>query len=411
MSAARTHLGPARRGGAAHAITAACALCPPRLLTAMASTMTLGEVNQLAGNLAVRPLTSSDMAAWQALYDRAATFATESPLWLNCIAGGLTDSARFTPVGIFANDDLIGVAPFVIEVGRVRRIALLGSFVATAIHDYPVVTALAEDERRVTRALLAALVTWSAQWTVATWTSSAQAYVLPQWLADFDGYRARPTVTRLQPIIDVPSWDTRVSRNLRESLRRGRNRLTRDHDGWSVVRHEQGGDWQAAVDSLVALQAARSELDRGPRHEFTLGSVEGTSLMNSLRELDKHHFRVYELAGAGPARAALLAATSPVGMQIIFSGMNREAWDYSPMPQLIQRVCEDAANDNLASVILPSGLDESKLRWGARVELRPEFSLVKPRLSARALHALHAAASEVGAQRRDARYRASGAQR
>jgi hypothetical protein len=368
----------------------------------------LGEISGLPGGLTVRPLHASDRDAWTRLYDSVATLGTESPQWLSCVAAGLPATASFTPVGVFADTDLIAVAPFVIENTRLTRIALIGSFVGSAIHDYPVVTTGAADERKVMRALMGALIAWSKQWTIASFTTTADAYVLPQWTSDHPGYRARPTITRMSPVLDVTTWETSISRNLRESLRRGRNRLKRDHEGWTVARHDNGDGWDAAVQRLVALQSARSGLERGPKHEFTLGSPEGQSLAKALESLDKHDLRIYELEGAGQARAALLAAVSPVGVQIIFSGMNAAAWDYSPMPQLIKRLCEDAAVDNLQTLTFPSGVDESKLRWGTRIELRPEFLLVKPAVTSRLLHIAHAAASEAGAQARARRYESRG---
>jgi hypothetical protein len=324
------------------------------------------------------------------------------------MAAGLPDEATFAPVGVFTDTELIAVAPFVIETTRLTRIALIGSFVGTAIHDYPVVTTSAADERNVMRALMGALIAWSNQWTIASFTTSADAYVLPQWTSDHPGYRARPTITRMSPVLDLTTWEHSISRNLRESLRRGRNRLKRDHQGWTVARHDNGDGWDAAVQRLVALQSARSGLTRGPKHEFILGSPEGVALTKALESLDKHALRIYELEDTGVARAALMAAVSPVGVQIVFSGMNAAAWDYSPMPQLIARLCEDAVADNLRTLTFPSGVDESKLRWGTRIELRPEFSLVKPALSSRLLHIAHAAASEASAQVRARRYESRG---
>jgi CelD/BcsL family acetyltransferase involved in cellulose biosynthesis len=371
----------------------------------------LGEISGLPGGLTVRQLHASDRDAWTRLYNSVATLGTESPQWLSCVAAGLPVTATFTPVGVFTDSDLIAVAPFVVETGRLTRITLMGSFVGTAIHDYPVVTTSTADERKVMRALIGALIAWSRQWTIASFTTTADAYVLPQWTADHPGYRARPTITRMSPVLDVTTWETSISRNLRESLRRGRNRLKRDYEGWTVTRHDNGDGWDAAVQRLVALQSARSGLERGPKHEFTLGSAEGQALTKALASLDKHDLRIYELEGAGQAKAALLAAVSPVGVQIVFSGMNAEAWDYSPMPQLIKRLCEDAVAENLQTLTFPSGVDESKLRWGTRIELRPEFLLVKPALSSRLLHIAHAAASEAGAQGRARRYESRGGQK
>jgi CelD/BcsL family acetyltransferase involved in cellulose biosynthesis len=278
---------------------------------------------------------------------------------------------------------LVGVAPFYRHSwgrGLTHSMQLLGTGRHSTLIELPQLLLDGERPRAVARALVAWLCTKTSAWDWAMLPLEDQLWLEPDWLPK----DATVTVVNntVRPSVVLPiSKDKQpvVKRNLRESLRRARNRLERAYPcGWSVSCSTERAELLSALPDLVKLHADRSRLAGKKRHPNKLRCEADLSFLSSAVNAAAEHDGValYRLLIHGNPMAALLALRTRDCTYLSVSGMSQEAWDFSPTTLLQGRAIDDAIALGHRWVNLSTGPDTPKLRWSEKLEVSPEFALI-----------------------------------
>jgi len=331
--------------------------------------------------------------AWQALHDASGeTNPFSGPDWAITWLEHFTGGSRTQPLVLEVRDDdrLVGIAPLF------RRTALRGlvSLVQTAgtgapwiaPYELPSILALPERGRDVARAVVAHLCAQPGAWDFTRLVlGSAAPWLEPEWLPDwtFTVLQRRTKAAAVLPLdggVDVYAG----RRNLKESLRRARNRLTRDFgaDGWSVERVTGAGEVPAAFDRLIALHGERAELREGrPVHPNTYADPAVRAFVRDVvaKMAARGCVSVYELSIKGEVGAAQLVLHTSCAGYSSTSGVSERAWPYSAVTYLLAQAVKDAQEAGHRQMNLSTGPNQAKLRWTEQVRTTTEFVIVGPR--------------------------------
>jgi CelD/BcsL family acetyltransferase involved in cellulose biosynthesis len=281
---------------------------------------------------------------------------------------------------------LVGVAPFY-RCSRVPGIAHSMQLWGTGRHchliELPQLLLDEEQPRAVARAFVAWLCSEIKAWDWAMVPLEDQLWFEPDWLPK------DATVTVLsntvRPSVVLPISKDRpptLKRNLRESLRRARNRLERTYPrGWSVSCATGRAELLAALPDLAKLHADRSRLPGKKRHPNVLRRDVDRSFLSAAVTAAAEHDGValYRLLIHNQAVAALLVLRTPDCTYFSVSGMSQDAWRFSPTTLLQGRAIDDAVALGHSWVNLSTGPDTPKLRWSEQLAVNPEFALVPDR--------------------------------
>lgn len=241
---------------------------------------------------------------------------------------------------------LVGLAPFYLRRrrlgGRVACTCLqaLGTGGNERLTEIPQILVAPSAGRRVLRQLIAALAQRAERWDWAEIPlTPEQGWFEPHWVplrGNGPVFALFHKATRPFVVATLPSsWDTfrgALKRNVKESVRRGVNRL--DHAGfhWEVVTAEQAGGFDAALDELILLHRARARVhEREPhRDEFEEPSVlpfakDAAARMFSAGLAEPVLLRV---DGCTAAARLLLEANGSVFFSV--SGLEPRFWQFSP---------------------------------------------------------------------------------
>ena len=174
----------------------------------------------------------------------------------------------------------------------------------------------------------------------------------------------------------------KVKRNLRESLRRGRNRLNRDGRPWHVeVTEDLDPGWPEALADLRDLHRRRSQLPypRYPRHPDELRRPDLANLLTGAAGASPStRLEIRRLMVDGRPLAALLTLRNRLGLWISVSGLSEEGWHFSALTLLKAHAVRAAALAGLPSATFSIGVDDAKLRWSEDIRRHHEFLLVRP---------------------------------
>ncbi len=284
---------------------------------------------------------------------------------------------------------LVGVAPLHLHTYRpgIRRLQMIGSGAPwVSPFEAPAVLAARPVGREVARALVEYLGTQQRSWHLATLAlGESSDWPEPGWLAapDFTvvAYKTTPFVVLALPL--GPGGVFGGSRNLKEAVRRARNRLTKQFgaDGWTVETLTEPEAVRPAVDELVALHRARSEFTaRGDVHPDVLADPDVRAyVLDVIADLaERRRVTVLRLVAGGETLASQLVFTTDTAAFVSISGFRADAWDYSPTNYLQWVLVNDAADRGLSEVNFSSWPTQAKLRWSRTVQARPEFVLIGP---------------------------------
>lgn len=333
----------------------------------------------------------------RAFYSWAPPNPFAHPLWLTTWARHFVapDQLRVLAVRDSAGS-LAGVAPFY----RFRRMGLtslqlLGTGQHERLTELPQVLTRPGHERPVLRALLHYLFGAAADetpardrwdWLELTLTPE-HGWLEPEWLPDAaraeGAFRlhkaARPCVILPLP----PTWDTLRSglkRNLKESLRRGANSLTRAGHRWSVTTPTGCANDQA-LDTVIALHRARAAVDEKTPHPDYFTDPAGVAFLRAavrrLAAIGHGGPYLLEIDGAPAAGRLVLHANGTTFFS--FSGFDPRWWANNTPTTLMAECLRSAIGrgDTLANLSL--GPDVAKLRWSEQLALAHDFVVVAPR--------------------------------
>ena len=293
---------------------------------------------------------------------------------------------------------LVAVAPFAYRAHRAgpvraRSLELVGAGVARAdcVTEMTEVLLAPEGRRRTLRALVRHLTLdrptdWD--WLAIT-LPPTHGWFENEWLPDAwldRGQRALHRATLPFVVMPLPgSWEELpLKRNMKEAIRRSRNRLTASHPSHEVV-FADGASATAAFSRLQELHRQRAGMT-GDRARIDLLANDVTSRF--ARDLTS------ALAGVGNATVAQLQVDGePVAARLVLrandgvffpvSGSSPDDWHLGA-PTTVIAACVRRAierGDKLVNFSLVP--DAAKLRWSEHLELHNEFVLAAPTRSAR----------------------------
>jgi CelD/BcsL family acetyltransferase involved in cellulose biosynthesis len=284
---------------------------------------------------------------------------------------------------------LVGVAPFYRHSwgrGLAHSMQLWGTGRHSDLIELPQLLLDQESARTVARALVTRLCTEAAGWDWATVPLEDPLWLEPEWLPRGGEVMVLPKTVRPCVVLPIDHARPPVKRNLRESLRRARNRLDRSYPGaWFVSCATTRADLISALPDLARLHQDRSRLAGRKRHPNVLGDEADWSLLSAAvsASAERGGASIYRLFADGEALAALLALHTRDGTYLLLSGMSQEAWEFSPTTLLQGRAIDDAAAVGHRWVNLSTGPDSAKLRWSEKLVLSAEFVLIPDRLYSR----------------------------
>jgi len=356
----------------------------------------------LAGTIAVRVLHDLDEIKasrdrYTALRDAAAsTNPFVGPEWvLAWYADFCGDGRRPWLIEVTRDGDLIGVVPLWQQLsGRAAR-RITGPGVLRPVgrgrpwigpYEIPGLLALDGDGREVGRAAVTHLCERADEWTWAHLAlGDAAPWLEPNWVtSDRFLVLQRGAVATVVLELEPGGAPFRPRRNLRESLRRSRNRLDAHAgaDGWSVQRRTDPVAVATAFRRVCELHRLRSaRTDKASIHDDVLADTAVRAYVETavVDMAASGLASVYELEVNDQVIAAQLVVHTARSTHLSLSGQRESAWDFSALTHLQWCAVRDAEAAGHQLVDFSAGPIQSKLRWSTQVRSYHEFALVSPR--------------------------------
>jgi CelD/BcsL family acetyltransferase involved in cellulose biosynthesis len=300
-------------------------------------------------------------------------------------------------VSVRLGEQLVAVAPFYrrrLGLGRGVGLRLAGMGASEAITEIPEILVAREPPRKVTRAIVSFLLNERlGDWDWAEITLGPRlGWFESDWIGselEQRGARFSHLATLAFVVMELPeSWETfrsGMKRNVKEAVRRSTNRLARLDGGSEYAVPEDNAELEQALDTLVSLHRARSEVTdkeihgdylRDARDETFLRSAAGAMFAAGAATIPQ-----IRINGDHAASRLVLLGNDAIFFSL--SGLERAYWDYGLGTAITVRAVQDAIErgDRLANLSLNP--DEGKLRWSEKIELHNEFLLVSPHRGAR----------------------------
>ncbi|WP_147263159.1 GNAT family N-acetyltransferase [Geodermatophilus sp. TF02-6] len=296
--------------------------------------------------------------------------------------------------------ELVAVVPlFLATVGgrgmRGRVLALFGAFREPLLLELPELLVQPEHAR----AALVTVVAWLAEHREWDWVEltlgEEQPWPVSRWLADAGLDPAILVHKSVLPsvVLDLPDTGDLppLGRNLRESLRRSRNRTKGPAGEWRV--DEVGPEhpcWDEAVADLRRLHRARAGMTGVIAHpDVFRGTSQGEFLAALAGTPAATLPRVHRLLRDDVAVAALLVFHSVTRTWLSVSGVSPDAWHVGGVTRLQWEAVQDAVRRRQTSVVFSTGVDAAKQRWSPTVRVSHSFAVVNPRRGSRLTFTLY----------------------
>jgi CelD/BcsL family acetyltransferase involved in cellulose biosynthesis len=338
--------------------------------------------------------------AWIALYEstRAANpFA--HPDWLLSWARQYVGERGLYVLAVQSAGELVGVAPFSRRTRsllgrRVTSIRPLGGGRHSQLIEMPQVLAARRDTRPVLRTVVAHLGHEADEWDWAEIElGPGQGWFEREWIPTRgagSGSVALHKGTRAFVVLPLAStWDELrhgLKRNVKESIRRGANRLGREGHEWEL--REPGSSPQEvdrALAKLVALHRERASLDGTEPHPDYFADRREEVLLHSVgRTMNGSGcFTPLTLAVDGEEVAARLVLETPDTVFFSVSGFDPRWWRHNVATTLLALALRRSIDRGRTVANLSHGPDVSKLRWSEQLDFAHSFLLVGERLRSR----------------------------
>ncbi|HEU5485272.1 MAG TPA: GNAT family N-acetyltransferase [Microlunatus sp.] len=286
-------------------------------------------------------------------------------------------------------DRLVAVAPFfrsgvaAARLKNARRLQLVGAGQGGSLLELPQILALPGQEREAQRAVVAHTLTadTGADW-VETSMTPAMAWFEPQWVTGSGRSAAfhRQQVSRACVVVPLDgSWLTTRSglkRNVKESLRRSKNRIAKDGRPWAVHQHTDDLD-TVVVDRFLDLHRSRAQQEgsTSTHPDAFADPVRRAMLRAVLPRLGrKGRARMLELELGGAVVAAQLVLHAPGLTYIHSSGFIADVWDLGPVTFLQGEAISAAADRGERWINMSPGPNVAKLRWSEQLDVHHDFA-------------------------------------
>lgn len=337
-------------------------------------------------------LSESDLAQWTLLADQQPAPANPflSPPWVlrwyECFVRP-ADRELFL---VHSQDTgaLVGVAPMhrqVIGRGRLAlatRLTPVGGGVGPNPVEIPGLLTAAGRARDIVKTLVVEIVHQDATWCEIALT--ADMWFEPEWIYNLPTAIAFSEYQRSRPCVILPlgaTWEaTRngLKRNLKESLRRSQNRITKSGRQFSVVHRTSTEVDEVTVCRFLDLHRSRSRNSAATvQHPDAYADARNRALLQAVvPELAAQgRASIFELVLDGEVVAAQLVLHSNGTSYVHSSGFKTEVWDFGPVTLLHGELVRHAIARGDTLVNFSPGPNVSKLRWSERLWVSNEFAV------------------------------------
>ncbi|WP_337060010.1 GNAT family N-acetyltransferase [Kineococcus sp. G2] len=330
-------------------------------------------------------------AEWYGLFDRQEGVANPfcSPLWVEHWYSTHVPRPEDRHL-LFVRDEesrLVGVAamheqavgPRRLPVGR--RLVPVGYGRSTPL-ELPQVLSARGQARAVHQAVVRHCRDVGTDWAELS-IPRDEAWFEPAWVQDTTAespYHAHRAARACVVLPLQESWEAtrgEFKRNLKESLRRGRNRLTRSGRSWQLRTLEGAEIDEAAVHRFFGLHAARAGFAGSTStHPDAYADDSARGFLTALlpRLADAKEASLVELVVDGEVVAVQLALHAPGCTYVHSSGLDPAYWEFSAVTLLQAEVVRSAAERGDRVVNFSPGPNVAKMRWSERVHVVDDFA-------------------------------------
>ncbi|MBA8793250.1 CelD/BcsL family acetyltransferase involved in cellulose biosynthesis [Friedmanniella endophytica] len=367
-------------------------------------------------------LSATETGQWEALFAAQAEDPGEvvnpftAPSWVLAWYRHFVAVEDRVLLWIEEDGQLVGVAPFYrgrVGISRFRfgtRLQLVGLGLAGSPLELPQVLTRPGAARTVLAGLVQTMVTDKSLLSRDTWAEISvgigQGWFEPQWVHDsgqpfaFWRHQAARACVVLPLEADWESTRSRLKRNVKESLRRSRNRLKKDGRPYAVEQLGQGLDAPielAAVDEFLGLHRHRSSLSGRPSHHDAYARPDFRRFMRDLLpELgDRGLARLARLRLGDRVVASQLILEAPGTWYVHSSGFDPDEWALGPVTYIQEQVFEQATQAGVRWINLSPGPNLSKMRWSERMAVSDDFAFGSGGKALRSRYTAFAAGSAV----------------
>ena len=332
-----------------------------------------------------------------------------APEWVEGWYRHFTKPAERSLLTVRRGMELIGVAPFFAHTtrfGAMTRLRLVGAGQGGSLLETPQVLAAPQHQREVLRAVIGETLTHRPGGRAVDWSEvtipASQGWFEPEWVYSTGEPVAfhRAQLARASVVLPLADgWEATRSglkRNLKESLRRSRNRISKDGRAVKVVAHTETLD-AATVDGFLLLHQQRSRHDATVVHADSYADpTRRAFLRDVLPRLGRRgRATLLELHLDGRAVAAQLALFAPGVTYLHSSGLRPEVWALGPITFLQEHLIREAAERGDRWVNFSPGPNVAKLRWSEQIDQHQDFAYGTGSRSLQWKHAAFAAGQAV----------------
>lgn len=287
-----------------------------------------------------------------------------------------------TPEGVLAGVAALyeqTVGPRRLPVGR--RLVPVGYGQGTPL-ELPQVLTTDADARAVHHAVVRWTRDAGADWAELS-IARDQAWFEPGWVEDTAAHSPHYSHRAARACVVLPldgTWDEvrgGLKRNLKESLRRGRNRLTKSGRAWEVRTLEGSELDAAAVHRFFTLHAARAGFDgtTSSHPDAYADTTRRDLLVRLLPTLaDAKEASLVELVVEGEVVAVQLALHAAGTSYVHSSGLDPAYWEFSAVTLLQAEVVRAAIARGDRVVNFSPGPNVAKMRWSERMHVQDDFA-------------------------------------
>ena len=250
-----------------------------------------------------------------------------------------------------------------------------------------------EDQGPALGALMAHFARSDATWDWIDWGGVRDDGSGHEELAAAGVITGRQTPTYYLPL--APSWAEfrgRLSRNIKESLRKCYNSLKRDGHGFTLRVVESPAESAAALQVFFRLHRQRARSNAKIKHSDVFAKPKDRAFLTEYvqRMAERGQVRIFQLEVGSGVVATRLGFQLGDELYLYYSGYEMAWGRYSVMTTLLAEAIKWAIDRRLRLVGLSTGRDVSKLRWGPQsVVFRSALQVTPGWQSALAFRAYH----------------------
>jgi CelD/BcsL family acetyltransferase involved in cellulose biosynthesis len=192
----------------------------------------------------------------------------------------------------------------------------------------------------------------------------------------------------------APTWDEfkgKLSRNIKESLRKCYNSLKRDGHEFSLEVTTARSEVAAALDRFFYLHQARADLSGTITHRNVFdASMARRFLVDACeRFADRGALRIFSLKIGDKTAAMRIGFVLGDSLYLYYSGYDPDFAKYSVMTTAVAEAIKYAIEHRFVTVNLSTGNDVSKTRWSPDEFVFRQASIVSPSRRGELTHELY----------------------